>query len=342
MQLTQYIGDSTSHEIPLTWAGDDFTPGEAWSLIFTAKRSAQDSDDAAVFQKVTGAGISVTGNTAEVEIVPADTLALPSATYIWDIQAQSLSTGEVRTVALGGIKLVRDVTRKTTSSVEIHTIEPGVPFTGKSAYEVAVESGFSGSQSEWLASLVGPQGAQGTKGDQGLVYLGDYVSGNGYINGIAVVKGSDNNLYIAKASGGLADPVGNTAQWNLFLPKGSQGTQGQQGPAGSTGPAGDDALWNYTGAYNLGASYAIGDVVTYNGELFYRKHSNGGNSGDTPFAGSTFWDLLAAKGEQGPAGPAGSAGAQGVAGPAGPQGPAGTPAPTYTFYIEGGDLFMSY
>jgi hypothetical protein len=185
MQLTQYIGDSTSHEIPLTWAGDNFEPGEAWSLIFTAKRSAQDSDDAAVFQKVTGAGISVTGNTAEVEIVPADTLALPSATYIWDIQAQSLSTGEVRTVALGGIKLVRDVTRKTTSSVEIHTIEPGAPFTG-------------------------PQGPQGLKGDTGST--------------------------------------------------GSVGPQGEVGPAGPTGP----------------------------------------------------------------------------------QGPAGTPAPTYTFYIEGGDLFMSY
>jgi hypothetical protein len=240
MQLTQYIGDSTSHEIPLTWAGDNFTPGEAWSLIFTAKRSAQDSDDAAVFQKVTGAGISVTGNTAEVEIVPADTLALPSATYIWDIQAQSLSTGEVRTVALGGIKLVRDVTRKTTSSVEIHTIEPGAPFTGPQ----------------------GPQGPQGLKGDTGSV-----------------------------------------------------------GPQGEVGPAGNDALWNYTGAYSGGASYAVGDVVTYNGELFYRKNSNGGNVGDTPFAGSTFWDLLAAKGEQGPA---------------------GTPAPTYTFYIEGGDLFMSY
>jgi hypothetical protein len=264
MQLTQYIGDSTSHEIPLTWAGDEFTPGEAWSLIFTAKRSAQDSDDAAVFQKVTGAGISVTGNTAEVEIVPADTLALPSATYIWDIQAQSLSTGEVRTVALGGIKLVRDVTRKTTSSVEIHTIEPGVPFTG-------------------------PQGPQGAQGPQGL-----------------------------------------------------KGDTGSVGPQGLTGPTGNDALWNYTGAYSGGASYAVGDVVTYNGELFYRKNSNGGNVGDTPFAGSSFWDLLAAKGEQGPAGPAGSAGAQGVAGPTGPQGPAGTPAPTYTFYIEGGDLFMSY
>jgi hypothetical protein len=342
MQLVQFIGDTSPHTVPMAWDGEAFEPGEAWSLIFTAKRSAQDSDDAAVFQKVTGAGISVTGNTAEVEIVPADTLALPSATYIWDIQAQSLSTGEVRTVAFGGLKLTRDVTRRTTTSLPINTLTPAVPFTGKSAYEVAVENGFSGSESQWLASLVGPQGSQGVKGDQGLAYLGEYVSGNGYINGIAVVKGSDNNLYIAKASGGLADPVGNTAQWNLFLPKGSQGTQGEQGPAGSTGPAGDDALWNYTGAYNLGASYAVGDVVTYNGELFYRKHSNGGNSGDTPFAASSFWDLLAAKGEQGPAGPTGSTGAQGVAGPAGPQGPAGTPAPTYTFYIQGGYLYMSY
>jgi hypothetical protein len=234
MQLTQYIGDSTSHEIPLTWAGDDFTPGEAWSLIFTAKRSAQDSDDAAVFQKVTGAGISVTGNTAEVEIVPADTLALPSATYIWDIQAQSLSTGEVRTVALGGIKLVRDVTRKTTSSTQIFTTQPGVPISGKSAYEVAVESGFSGSQSQWLASLVGPQGATGSAG-----------------------------------------PVG---------PVGPAGPAGSTGPTGSVGPTGPT----------------------------------------------------------GSAGPAGSVGQTGPAGPAGPQGPAGTPAPTYTFYIEGGDLFMSY
>lgn len=44
---------------------------------------------------------------------------------------------------------------------------------GKSAYEIAVENGFDGSENEWLISLVGdpgeqgPQGIQGEKGDAG-------------------------------------------------------------------------------------------------------------------------------------------------------------------------------
>lgn len=44
---------------------------------------------------------------------------------------------------------------------------------GKSAYEVAVDNGFEGSESEWLASLKGPkgpagaQGVAGPKGDKG-------------------------------------------------------------------------------------------------------------------------------------------------------------------------------
>jgi len=41
---------------------------------------------------------------------------------------------------------------------------------GKSAYQLAVDNGFSGTVTQWLASLVGPkgdQGEQGPKGDQG-------------------------------------------------------------------------------------------------------------------------------------------------------------------------------
>ena len=41
---------------------------------------------------------------------------------------------------------------------------------GDSAYEVAVNNGFVGTESQWLASLVGPQGptgATGAKGDPG-------------------------------------------------------------------------------------------------------------------------------------------------------------------------------
>ena len=38
---------------------------------------------------------------------------------------------------------------------------------GKSAYEIAVEKGFIGTEEEWLSSLVGPQGPVGPQGEQG-------------------------------------------------------------------------------------------------------------------------------------------------------------------------------
>lgn len=39
---------------------------------------------------------------------------------------------------------------------------------GDSAYEVAVDNGFVGTEEEWLDSLVGPQGPQGVQGIQGI------------------------------------------------------------------------------------------------------------------------------------------------------------------------------
>lgn len=38
---------------------------------------------------------------------------------------------------------------------------------GRSAYEVAVQEGFEGTQEEWLASLIGPRGEQGERGPAG-------------------------------------------------------------------------------------------------------------------------------------------------------------------------------
>lgn len=43
----------------------------------------------------------------------------------------------------------------------------GVGPAGKSAYQVAVANGFQGTETEWLASLRGPQGPQGADGPQG-------------------------------------------------------------------------------------------------------------------------------------------------------------------------------
>ncbi len=79
---------------------------------------------------------------------------------------------------------------------------------------------------------------------------------------------------------------------------GSGGETGPAGPQGDPGVDGEDALWNFTGAYNLGASYAVGDVATYNGETWYRIDAHGGNTGDTPSEGA-YWTLIAQKGVQG-------------------------------------------
>jgi hypothetical protein len=80
-------------------------------------------------------------------------------------------------------------------------------------------------------------------------------------------------------------------------PTGPQGPAGTDGSDGAQGDPGADAIWNYTGEYNGGASYAVGDIATYDGQLWYRYNSNGGNVGDTPSPG--LWNLLAAKGVDG-------------------------------------------
>lgn len=43
---------------------------------------------------------------------------------------------------------------------------------GKSAYEIAVEQGFSGSEAEWIASLAGVPGETPYIGDNGNWYIG--------------------------------------------------------------------------------------------------------------------------------------------------------------------------
>lgn len=49
----------------------------------------------------------------------------------------------------------------------INTEASSGAFNGKSAYQVAVDNGFVGTQSAWLLSLVGPTGAAGATGSTG-------------------------------------------------------------------------------------------------------------------------------------------------------------------------------
>lgn len=91
---------------------------------------------------------------------------------------------------------------------------------------------------------------------------------------------------------------------------GGDGIPGTSGTSGTSGISGLDANWRFSGSYNNGISYNVGDVVTYGGETWYRTNNNGGNVGDIPEEG-TFWTKLVQKGSVGTSGQSGTSGTSG-------------------------------
>jgi len=102
---------------------------------------------------------------------------------------------------------------------------------GASAYEIAVQNGFVGTEAEWLASLEGPAGAQGMEGAQG-------EQGPAGAAGPAGADGADgDSAYQVAVDNGF---IGTEAEWleSLVGPEGPQGDQGPVGPAGADGAQG--------------------------------------------------------------------------------------------------------
>lgn len=138
-------------------------------------------------------------------------------------------------------------------------------------------------------SLRGPQGPQGVKGDTG-------------------AKGA----------------TGNTG------PQGPQGIQGIQGPKGDTGAKGATGstgakgvsmrlkgAWSSTTAYVNDSNYI--DLVTSGGNTYACKASNTNQA----VTNTTYWELIAQKGNTGATGPQGPQGTTGAKGATGATGPAG-------------------
>ena len=168
IELTAYRGDSMSFTIPLTNGTAAFTPGGSYSLIFTAKRSSKDPDTAAVFQKSTATGTITTSTTnAIVTVLYTDTTTEDEPVLYWDIQAQHNSTAAVITAAKGTLTLVRDITRQTTASVPIYTVDPAAGNATPAGSTGSVQINNSGA----LAA------------DSGLVYTGTGNSGKLTVGG---------------------------------------------------------------------------------------------------------------------------------------------------------------
>lgn len=163
---------------------------------------------------------------------------------------------------------------------------------GKSAYQVAVENGYVGSETEWLNSLkMGPKGDKGDKGDPG-------------------IDGKDG----ADGEQGPPGPVG---------PAGQKGEKGETGDPGPAGPAGKDGAKGDPGEVgpkgDPGATGPKGDPGV--------KGDTGpegpqGPKGDTGAQGPA-----GPQGETGVKGDTGPQGEKGDTGEQGPQGEAGVGVP---------------
>ena len=102
---------------------------------------------------------------------------------------------------------------------------------GKSAYQIAVEQGYQGSESDWLTSLKGDKGEKGNTGAKGSPGQDGAEGKSAYA--IAVEHGYEDS----------------EDEWLLSLKgeKGDTGQQGEQGPKGEKGDPGDRGLQGVPG-----------------------------------------------------------------------------------------------
>ena len=148
---------------------------------------------------------------------------------------------------------------------------------GKSAYQIAIDNGFVGSQSEWLASLKGATGASGAPGKDG-------ASGSPGADGITPTIGANGNWFLGTTDTGKPSRGA----------KGDTGASGSPGADGVTPHIGDNGNWYIgstdTGKPSRGVAGARGDkgdpgADGADGKSAYQYAQEGGYTGtETEFA----------------------------------------------------------
>ena len=206
------------------------------------------------------------------------------------------------------------------------------------------EQGIQGIQGE-----VGPQGQKGDKGDQGItptIKVGTVTTSNPGTNvsvtaqtsgttttfNFSIPKGETGAQGIQGAVGpkgetGAQGPQGLKGETGDKGEKGDKGDKGDIGLTGPQGPKGDIGLTGATGvsmrlkgAWSSSISYVNNssyiDLVTANGNTYACKVSHTNQS----VTNTTYWELVAKKGDQGIQGEKGLKGDKGETGAQGPQG----------------------
>lgn len=92
---------------------------------------------------------------------------------------------------------------------------------GKSAYELALSNGFVGSESEWLASLIGPQGPKGEKGATGATGPQGPAGADGKSYSVDVTKYPIPVLYLTGTTAGMSKENSVSLHWEYGENSGS-------------------------------------------------------------------------------------------------------------------------
>ena len=191
---------------------------------------------------------------------------------------------------------------------------------GLSAYQVAVQHGFEGTEAEWLISLKGEKGETGPKGDKG--DTGEKgATGERGPQGLQGERGLQ-GVQGEKGEPGIQGPVGPKGEQGE---QGIQGIQGPQGEPGPQGPKGDTGSGlNIKGELDsesqLPQEGVSGDAWLIAGNLYVFVGENGNVESNPKWS-----NVGSIQGPAGPQGPVGPKGEQGEPGPKGEPGADGAP-----------------
>ena len=191
---------------------------------------------------------------------------------------------------------------------------------GLSAYQVAVQHGFEGTEAEWLISLKGEKGETGPKGDKG--DTGEKgATGERGPQGLQGERGLQ-GVQGEKGEQGIQGPVGPKGEQGE---QGIQGIQGPQGEPGPQGPKGDTGSGlNIKGELDsesqLPQEGVSGDAWLISGNLYVYAGENGNVVSNPKWS-----NVGSIQGPAGPQGPVGPKGEQGEPGPKGEPGANGAP-----------------
>ena len=215
---------------------------------------------------------------------------------------------------------------------------------GKSAYQIWLDAGNTGSEQDFLNSLKGQNGTEGAAGQDGVDGKSAYQiwvdAGNTGDEAafLASLKGSQGE----QGSVGPAGEAGKAFTYDMFTEDQLAGLKGPQGEQGPTGPAGKNGTSvTIKGKVNdsseldaLLATAVSGDGYLLNGDLYVFNGTNftnvgqiqgpKGDKGDAGETGKAFtYDMFTPDQLAGLKGPQGEQGIQGVQGPTGEKGPQG-------------------